>query len=56
MRALVKLWYKFKPIFDERRIQEANSEREMFWFQYLAEELERVVVSNGIILDYTKQT
>ena len=54
--SIVKLWYKFKPIFVERRQEEDNSEREMFWFQYLAEELERVAVSKGIILDYSKQT
>ena len=54
--SLVKLWYKFKSIFVERRMQEANSEREMFWFQYLAEELERFAESKGVIIDYTKQT
>jgi len=54
--SIVKLWYKFKPIFVERRKQEANTEREMFWFEYLSEELERIAVSKGIILDYSKQT
>jgi hypothetical protein len=54
--SIVKLWYKFKPIFVERRKEEANTEREMFWFQYLAEELERLAISKGIILDYSKQT
>ena len=54
--SLVKLWYKFKPIFVERRMQEYNSEREMFWFQYLSEELERFAEAKGIFVDYSKQT
>ena len=54
--SIVKLWYKFKPIFVVRRLQDETSEKEMFWFQYIAEELERYAESKGINIDYTKGT
>jgi len=54
--SIVKLWYKFKPVFEVRRLQDEISEREMFWFQYLAEELERCAEGKGIKVDYTKGT
>jgi len=54
--SIVKLWYKFRPVFMVRRLQDETNEREMFWFQYIAEELERYAESKGIKVDYTKGT
>jgi len=54
--SIVKLWCKFKPVFEVRRLQDETSEREMFWFQYISEELEKYAESKGINVDYTKET
>jgi len=46
--SIVNLWYKFKPIFEERRRRSEHSKVEMVWFQYIAEELERFAEKKGV--------